>query len=332
MSNPRRTSGFTYSETQDLQAIKSMEETLFFSTHPQIPGNLDPVPAAEISNAPQDPKSENATSTTASITSLSKSDDSSSSEEEDSSSTSDCLDENVPRDPLDEQAALLVNFLLQKYQMKESITKADMLNVMGKYRSQFSEVILKATERMEIVFGLDLKEVDPICHNYVIQIKLGLTYDGMLDGEESMPKTGVLILVLGVIFMKGNRATEEEVWEVLNVTGMYSGQKHFIFGNLKSLITEVFVREKYLEYQKVPNSDPIQYEFLWGPRAYTETTKMKILEFLAKVHGTDPSSFPSQYEEALKEEEERAQAAANLSTTIVAKESSSATFGSSSHP
>eukprot|EP00069_Balaena_mysticetus_P004732 bmy_17501T0 len=85
-------------------------------------------------------------------------------------------------------------------------------------------------------------------------------------------------------------------------------EKHFIFGEPRELITKEFVKEKYLEYRQVSNTDPAQFEFLWGPRAHAETTKMKVLEFLSKVHGTDPSSFPSQYEDALQDEEERARA------------------------
>ena len=34
--------------------------------------------------------------------------------------------------------------------------------------------------------------------------------------------------------MKGNRATEEEVWKVLNMMDIYSGRKHFIFGERQS--------------------------------------------------------------------------------------------------
>ncbi|XP_055420261.1 melanoma-associated antigen B16-like, partial [Bubalus kerabau] len=136
---------------------------------------------------------------------------------------------------------------------------------------------------------------------------LGLTYDGMMHGEAGVPKTGILTLILAVIFMKGNCATEEEVLEVLNVTRMCSGRKYFFFGELKQLLRD-FVREGYLEFQHVVNADRWQSEFLWGPRAYAETTKMKILEFLAKVNGTDSSSFPSQYEEALEDEKEKAQA------------------------
>ncbi|KAI4545548.1 hypothetical protein MG293_005814 [Ovis ammon polii] len=215
---------------------------------------------------------------------------------------------SMPRHPLNEEVALLVNFLLLKYQMKQPVTKADMMKVfIYKCEVHFPEILQRASECIEMLFGLDLKEVDPFNHCYVLFIKLGLTYDGMMHGEAGVPKTGILILILGVIFMKGNCATEEEVLEVLNVTRICSGRKYFFFGELKQLIKD-FVREGYLEFQKVINADHWQSEFLWGPRAYAETTKMKILEFLAKVNGTDPSSFPSQYEEALQDEKEKAQA------------------------
>uniref|UniRef100_A0A8C8YMB8 MAGE domain-containing protein n=1 Tax=Prolemur simus TaxID=1328070 RepID=A0A8C8YMB8_PROSS len=136
------------------------------------------------------------------------------------------------------------------------------------------------------------------------------------DVEDGVPKTGLLILILGAIFMKGNRATEEEVWEVLSVMRLYSGRKHLVFGDPREFITKELVKEKYLEYRQVPNSDPAQYEFLWGPRAHAETRKMELLEFLAKVRGTDPSSFPSQYEEALRDEAERAQARGSSSSSV----------------
>ena len=223
---------------------------------------------------------------------------------------------SMPIDPLSEEVALLVNFLLFKYQMKQPVTKADMMNVsIYKCEIHFSEILQRASECMGMLFGLDLKEVDPINHSYVIFIKLGLTYDGMMDGEAGVPKTGILILILGVIFMKGNCATEDEVWEVLNVTRMCSGRKYFFFGELKQLITQDFVRERYLDLQQVASTGPVQSVFLWGPRAHAETTKMKILEFLAKVNGTDPSYFPSQYEEALQDENEKAQA--SISNTYV---------------
>ncbi|XP_014960178.2 melanoma-associated antigen B10-like [Ovis aries] len=217
--------------------------------------------------------------------------------------------ENLHIDLLDEKVELLISFLLQKYQMREPVTKADMIgNVVKEYKDDFLEILRSASERMELVFGLDVKEVDPISHSYTLANKLDLTYNGMLSDQQGMPKTGLLIIILGVVFMKGNCATEEEVWKVLNMMDIYSGRKHFIFGEPRRLITSDLVKERYLEYQQVPTSDPPRYEFLWGPRAHAEVSKMKLLEFLAKIHGTNPKSFPSQYEEALRDEEERARA------------------------
>ncbi|KAG8508111.1 Melanoma-associated antigen B10, partial [Galemys pyrenaicus] len=215
------------------------------------------------------------------------------------------------RGPIDEKVVMMVHYMLYKYEMKEPISKGDMLrNVIQMYKNHFHEILRRASEYLELIFGLDLKEVDPNRHIYVLVNKLEPTYDGKPSGEGNVPKTGLLMTVLGVIFTKGNCATEGEVWEVLNMMGIYDGRKHFIYGEPRKLITEDLVQENYLEYRQVADSDPPRYEFLWGPRAHTETSKMKVLEFLAKIHATTPSAFPAWYEEALKDEEERAQARA----------------------
>ncbi|XP_058147060.2 melanoma-associated antigen B10-like [Dasypus novemcinctus] len=204
-------------------------------------------------------------------------------------------------------------------------------SVIKKYKDHFPEILRRTTDCMELLFGIDVKEVDPKSHCYLLVNKLDLTYDGRLSGDDGMPKTGLLILILGVIFMKGNCATDEEVWEVMNMMNMmniYSGRKHFLFGEPRKIITGNFVKEKYLEYRQVPNSDPPCYEFLWGPRAQAEANKMKLLEFLAKIHGMSPRCFLSQYEEALKDEQERGQAriADKAGTTTLATASSTARF------
>ena len=79
-----------------------------------------------------------------------------------------------------------------------------------------------------------------------------------------------------------------------------------IFGEPRKLITQDLVQKGYLNYRQVPKSDTPGYEFLWGPRAYAETNKVKVLEVLAKIQDTVPSSFPDLYDEALREQVERA--------------------------
>ncbi|CAK7313244.1 Melanoma-associated antigen B16 [Vulpes lagopus] len=261
---------------------------------------------------------------------------SSSQEKEDSSAPlSKSGTENLPVDPLDEKVTSLVQFLLHKYQTKEPITKAEMLDVVIKEcKDHFLEILRRASKHMEVVFGVDVKEVDPTRHTYALVNKLGLTYDARLSGEEGMPKTSLLIIVLGVIFMKGNRATEEEIWKVLNMMDLYSGRNHFVFGEPRKFITKDLVQERYLEYRQVANSDPPCYEFLWGPRAHAEASKMKLLEFFTEIHESDPRCFPSQYEEALRDEAERAQArlAARANTNAMSRAHPRARSLSSSHP
>ncbi|XP_077626282.1 melanoma-associated antigen B18-like isoform X2 [Crocuta crocuta] len=252
------------------------------------------------------------------------SDDSDKSQDEESQRSSKG-NEFLCRDPLNKKVVLLVQFLLQKYQKKEPVTKADILKcVIRKYRCHFNEILKRASEHMELAFGIDVKEVDPIRHCYALLSKLDLSVDGTTLEGENMPKTGILMIVLGVIFMKGNCAREEEVWEVLNMMGVYSDKKHFIYGEPKKIITEDLVQLRYLEYRQVPGSDPPSYEFLWGPRAHADISKMKILEFLAKIHDTVPSAFPAWYEEALQDEEERAQARAAARARITAMASARA--------
>ncbi|EHB17587.1 Melanoma-associated antigen B10 [Heterocephalus glaber] len=168
--------------------------------------------------------------------------------------------------------------------MKEQTTKTEMLqSVFQDCEEHFSEVFRVVSECLYLVFGIDVKEVDSPSNSYVLVSALGLTYDGTVDDDQSFPKTSILIIILGVIFLQGNCANEEVIWEVLSGIGVYAGREHFVYGEPRKFITEDLVQEGYLEYQQVPNSNPPQYELLWGPRAHTETSKMEVLEFLAKA-------------------------------------------------
>uniref|UniRef100_A0A4W2IC05 MAGE domain-containing protein n=1 Tax=Bos indicus x Bos taurus TaxID=30522 RepID=A0A4W2IC05_BOBOX len=210
-------------------------------------------------------------------------------------------------DLLTRKASMLVDFLLEKYTKKEPISQHALLKVVGsKYRQHIPEILRRASKHMELVFGLELTEVNHSRNIYALINKLNLGGDEGLSDEGSLPKSGFLMVLLGIIFMKGNRATREEIWEFLSMLGVYAGRRHCIFGEPRRLITKDLVQKEYLNYHRVPNSDPPRYEFLWGPRACVETSKMKVLEALAKFHGRVPSSFPDLYDEALRDQAERA--------------------------
>lgn len=161
---------------------------------------------------------------------------------------------------------------------------------------------------MEVVFGIDVKKDNTAKHSYVLVSKMNLARNGIVHRGRGFPKTGLLMNLLGVIFMKGNCAPEEDILDFLGKMNIYAGKRHFLFGEPKKLITQDLVQLKYLEYRQVPGSDPACYELLWGPRAHAEASKMRVLEFLARINHLDSSAFHFGYEEALKDEEERAQA------------------------
>ncbi|XP_064134475.1 melanoma-associated antigen B2-like [Loxodonta africana] len=211
------------------------------------------------------------------------------------------------RDPLTKRVVMLSQFLLSKYEMQERITKGKMMKIINKrYKEHFPEILRRASAYIELAFGLDVKEVDSKGQSYTVVSKLEIAEEENLSGGRGFPKKGLLMPLLAMIYTNGNRASEEEMWEFLNMVGMYDGKTHFLFGEPRKLITKDLVQEKYLEYRQVPNSDPPRYQFLWGPRAQAEAIKTKVLEFLAKDKNTFSSVFQALYGESWGDEEERA--------------------------
>uniref|UniRef100_A0A8C9CNZ3 Melanoma-associated antigen 10-like n=2 Tax=Phocoena sinus TaxID=42100 RepID=A0A8C9CNZ3_PHOSS len=214
--------------------------------------------------------------------------------------------ESLPQEALVVLMADLVAFLL-KYRPREPTSKTEMLSmVLREHRDHFPLVFSHACECMQLVFGLDVKEVDPRERTYVLVPTLGLTWDAVLSDGQSTPEAGLLVLVLGVITLFGDRTPEEEVWGVLGNMGVCAGREPCIYGEPGELLTEVWVQEGYLEDRQVPHSDPARCEFLWGARAYAETSKWQVLEHLLRVSSLDPRSFPSLCAEGVSDEEEGA--------------------------
>ncbi|XP_004643717.1 melanoma-associated antigen 11 [Octodon degus] len=217
------------------------------------------------------------------------------------------LPQILQRGFLDDKVAKLVPNLLLKYQMTELITREEMLHSVDKDHQEYFPLIFREVcECMRLGCGIQVREIDPPGQMYALIPVLGLTYSGMLGDEEIIPKIDLLIVILTVIFMNGNRASEEDMWQVLIVREMLPQWKRFIIWEPWKFITEDLVQKQYVVYQQVPNSHPARYEFLWGPRAHAETSKMRVLQHLAMVCRRDPRSYTDLYEEALREEQEAA--------------------------
>ncbi|XP_075395345.1 LOW QUALITY PROTEIN: melanoma-associated antigen D2 [Tenrec ecaudatus] len=210
-----------------------------------------------------------------------------------------------PEAPLPRDVALmqgrandLVKYLLAKDQTKIPIKRSDMLkDIIKEYTDVYPEIIERACYSLEKVFGIQLKEIDKSNHFYILLSTLDPTDAGILGTTKDSPKLGLLMVLLSIIFMNGNRSSEAVIWEVLCKLGLRPGVHHSLFGDVKKLITDEFVKQKYLDYARVPNSNPPEYEFCWGLRSYYETSKMKVLKFACKVQKKDPMEWAAQYRE-----------------------------------
>ncbi|XP_062039127.1 LOW QUALITY PROTEIN: melanoma-associated antigen B5-like [Lepus europaeus] len=270
------------------------------------PPSLQSLPVADSCSTPQKHQGTAPATTASAADSCSASGNNPTGQDKEKKSTYNTL---IPTHSLDRELCgmivLLEQFLLYKYKMKQPIFRADMLKLIKwSHLNKFDEILKKASEHIDAIFALEMKEGDSAFRSYDLVSKLKLPNNGRVRPGRGLPKTGLVMNILGMIFMKGNRATEEDIWKLLSMMGVYAGRKHFIYGEPRKLITRDLVRLQYLEYQQVPGTDPARYEFLWGPKSHAETSKMKVLEFVAKINDTVPAAFPSQYEDALRDEEE----------------------------
>ncbi|GAB0202334.1 non-structural maintenance of chromosomes element 3 homolog [Grus americana] len=207
--------------------------------------------------------------------------------------------ERRSQDQVNQKVSELVQFLLVKDQKKIPIKRADILKkVIREYRDVYSEIINRAGRTLQEVFGLQLVEIDTRHHIYILTSNLPRAEGENLRRDNQTAKLGLLIIILSFIFMRGNSAKDGAVWEFLRRLRVQPGERHEVFGDVKKLVTEEFVRQKYLEITPIPLTDPPEFKYQWGPRAAKETSKKDVLRFVAKIQGKDPTFWTSQYTEA----------------------------------
>ncbi|KAL7865065.1 hypothetical protein AOLI_G00164850 [Acnodon oligacanthus] len=259
--------------------------------------------------------------------------------------------ENFTSVQVDRKVAEVVQFILIKDQKKIPIRRADIAkHVIKEYKALYQDIMKRADRTFEQVFGLKLVEIDSKNHIYILVNKLQPVPGEPISMCPGNPKTGLLFVILSIIFMKGGTVKENVVWNTLKKLRVDVGEKHEDFGDVKKVIIDEFVRQKsvvqvaqevtaverspegcrfksqlrllvcselmslrpwtaglyhtkeYLEYVRIPHTDPQEFEFRWGQRAEKEVSKMKVLEFIGELHNQEPQSWTQQYKEATSAE------------------------------
>ncbi|XP_047445879.1 necdin-like 2 [Mugil cephalus] len=198
---------------------------------------------------------------------------------------------------VDQKAGEVVQYFLVKDQKKIPVRRADIVkHVLKEYRTIYPEIMKRATRIFDQVFGLKLVEIDHRSHMYILVNNLEKVESPISSPTNS--KMGLLFVILSVIFMKRGAVRENLIWNTLKKLRVDPGEKHEEFGDVKKLVTDEFVRQRYLEYVRIPHTEPVEHEFRWGQRADMEVSKAKILEFVGQLYGQDPQSWSHQYREA----------------------------------
>ncbi|KAM6202422.1 necdin [Rhynchocyon petersi] len=201
-----------------------------------------------------------------------------------------------------QKAHELMWYVLVKEQKKMSIWFPDMVkDVIGSYKKWCRSILRRTSLILTRVFGLHLRLTSLRTMEFSLVKALEPEELDRVALSSHMPMTGLLLMILSLIYVKGRSARESAVWNVLRILGLRPWKKHSTFGDVRKLIVEEFVQQNYLKYQRVPHVEPPEYEFFWGSRASHEITKMQIMEFLARVFKKDPQAWPSRYREALEE-------------------------------
>ncbi|XP_043836946.1 LOW QUALITY PROTEIN: non-structural maintenance of chromosomes element 3 homolog [Dromiciops gliroides] len=173
---------------------------------------------------------------------------------------------------IEKKVCEVVQFLLVKDQTKVPIKRTHIVNTITKeYKKITTEIINRPGLMLEQVFGTELKKADDKGPASLLLNKLEPLENGCMRPKHDTAKTGLLMVILNLIFTKGNSAKEAVVWGMLRKVWLHSDKKVH-FGDVNKLVTGEFVRQRCLEYNRIPYTDPEEYEFLWGPRAFLETS------------------------------------------------------------
>lgn len=200
---------------------------------------------------------------------------------------------------VDQKTAEVVQYFLVRDQKKIPVRRADLVkHVVKEYRNIYPEIMKRVERTFDQVFGLKMVEIDTKNHMYILINKLETVEAASPINSPTNPKKGLLFVILSVIFMKGGVVRENLIWNTLKKVRVDPGEKHEEFGDVKKVVTDEFVRQRYLEYVRIPHTEPVEHEFRWGQRAEVEVSKAKILEFMGELHEQDPQSWSQQYREA----------------------------------
>lgn len=212
----------------------------------------------------------------------------------------------LSKEELKRKTSDVARYLLFTDRKKYPVKRGDITkNVLKEHAKSFNEIFDHAKKNLNKVFGIEVEEIDVgKSRGYILVdgIKSEEQHE-LIDWGDDLPKMGLLMVVLGMIFMCDHVITESKLWHMLKKLGIEPKKEHEVFGDSEKLISQEFVRQCYLDRKKVLGGDEAAYEYRWGARAEKELTWRQALKFVSEIYGTQMEDWTAQMKEITAKEE-----------------------------
>lgn len=117
----------------------------------------------------------------------------------------------------------------------------------------------------------------------------------MLNYDPQAPTLGLLMVIVSILHLNNNVIEQETLFQLLSNLGLDPREECDDIPNWVDLIEKTFVRQLYLEKDKiadrVDSNGGEVYEYRMGPRSKIEFSTVNIVKFIAMVFGEELSDI-----------------------------------------
>ncbi|KFK23382.1 hypothetical protein AALP_AAs59400U000400 [Arabis alpina] len=220
---------------------------------------------------------------------------------------------DISKEETDKLISEVIRFILFKSHQNSGcpIKREDLTQIVTKnyrQRNLATYVINEAKNKLENVFGYDLKElqrsrsssigqsrlpqsqssVDSKSYVLVSQLPIQVFRKHVVE-DTTTPMTGFTFALLAIVHLAGGKMPEETLWHHLKRMGLHENDEHNpVFGNNKQVL-ETLVQQRFLQKEKVngPEGSTLFYDL--AERALDPQVSEKVKDYISQILKNDVS-------------------------------------------
>ena len=197
----------------------------------------------------------------------------------------------------------IVRAIIFRDQSKEPFKQSEIFKLALNKSKVNEELWNYALQRLRDTFGFVVQPIGD--EGLLIVIKEKPSTISMPINNESC-HDGVLVIVLGMIFMSGGSLDEDALISALADLNMHLVTLIHLPGDrvvaFKDLLNSVWRKQMYVDYKEIRNE---RKAYIWGLRSHIEVSKPAILNLMARIMNSKPEQWRDQYRVAYGKDPKR---------------------------